>query len=136
MNSELTQVPTPEWMLSLFEAIDTLDTSESSGFQIFADDVVMQFGPQTARGIEAVKQFFLTLDGPFITKHVVHKVFQFDRAFMMQGGATLRKNGEPKKASFSAAPLFNLFWFNETGLVSRYGVDFPPDLAKQSGLAG
>ncbi len=39
MASELVKIDTPEWMLDLFKAIDTLDFSDGSGFEIFADDI-------------------------------------------------------------------------------------------------
>jgi len=134
MENKLTAIAAPEWMLRLFQSIDELDFSEGSGFQIFAEDVVMQFGTETVKGLEAVKQFFVTLDAPFITEHRVDTVFQYDRAFVMQGSATLRKKNDPVGRTFEAAPLFNLLWFDDKGKVIRYVVDFPPDAAETSGL--
>ena len=119
-------------MLDLFKAIDTLDMSPSSGFKIFADDVVMQFGPKTFHGIEEVKNWFIKLDEPLITKHLVAKVFQFGDAYFMQGGAQIRKKSDSSGQMIDAAPVFNLFWLNGEGKVMRYVVDFPPQAAAAS----
>lgn len=134
MNGELTQIEAPDWLLRLFKSIDELDFSEGSGFEIFADDIVMQFGPETLNGIEAVRAFFIKLDAPFITKHIVDKAFQIGRTFMMQGKASLRKKDDLTGNTFQVSPLFNLLWFDENGKVIRYVVDFPPDAAEASGL--
>jgi hypothetical protein len=134
MADSFKQIDTPQWMLELFKSIDALDTSEDSGFRVFADDVTLQFGPKTAHGIDAVKKFFVELDAPFITRHFVEVVYQYGKAFFMQGSASLRKKGDPPEKSFQAAPLFNLLWFNDEGKVIRYVVDFPPEAAKSAGF--
>jgi hypothetical protein len=121
-------------MLDLFKSIDDLDTSEDSGFRIFADDIVLQFGPKTTRGLEDVKKFFIALDAPLITKHYVDVVYQYGNAYFMQGSASLRKKGAPEGDEMRAAPLFNLLWFNDEGKVIRYVVDFPPEAAKAAGF--
>ncbi|MEQ8854868.1 hypothetical protein [Gimesia sp.] len=121
-------------MLNLFKSIDDLDTSADSGFQIFADDVVLQFGPKTSHGLDEVKKFFVKLDAPFITKHYVDVVYQYGSAYFMQGSASLRKKGDSEGAEIRAAPLFNLLWFNSEGKVIRYVVDFPPEAAKDAGF--
>lgn len=134
MEQVFSKVDPPQWMLDLFKSIDELDTSEDSGFRIFSDDVVLQFGPKSASGIENVKKFFVELDAPFITKHYVDVVYQYGDAYFMQGSAELRKKGDPPEKTFAAAPLFNLLWFNKDGKVVRYVVDFPPDAAKSAGM--
>ena len=134
MADHLEKIETPQWMLDLFKAIDTLELSPDGGFSIFADDVTLQFGPKTTHGIEGVKKFFIELDAPFITQHFVDVVYQYGNAYFMQGSASLRKKGDPPEKSFQAAPLFNLLWFNDAGKVIRYVVDFPPDAAKSAGL--
>jgi hypothetical protein len=134
MSSSLTKIDTPQWMLDLFKAIDTLDMSEGSGFKIFADDIVMQFGPAKATGIEDVKKFFVKLDEPFITKHLVDQVFQYGNAYFMQGSAVLHKKSDPSGPELTAAPLFNLLWMNDEGKVIRYVVDFDPKAAADSGV--
>ena len=133
MAHRFTRIEPPAWMLELFKSIDDLDTSENSGFRIFADDVALQFGPKTAHGIEDVRKFFIELDAPFITKHLVDVVYQYGDAYFMQGSATLRKKDDPEGKEITAAPLFNLFWFNE-GKVIRYVVDFDPMAAKAAGI--
>jgi hypothetical protein len=134
MPDNFEKIETPQWMLELFKSIDELNTAEDSGFRIFADDITLQFGPKTAHGIEAVKQFFVELDAPFITRHFVDVVYQYGNAFFMQGSASLRKKGDPPEKSFQAAPLFNLLWFNDEDKVIRYVVDFPPEAAKAAGF--
>jgi hypothetical protein len=134
MTGNFTKIDTPQWMLDLFKSIDDLDLSDNSGFRIFANDIVLQFGPKAVHGIENVKKFFVELDAPFITKHYVNVVYQYETAYFMQGSASLRKKGDPPEKSFQAAPLFNLLWFNAEGKVIRYVVDFPPEAAKSAGL--
>ena len=132
MSDKLTEIETPQWMLDLFKAIDSLDMSATSGINILDQNIVMQFGPKTVHGLEDVKKFFVKLDEPFITKHLVARVFRFGDAYLMQGSAELRKKSDPSGPTISAAPLFNLLWFNEKGKVMRYVVDFPPQAAAQS----
>ena len=132
MTEKLTQIDTPAWMLDLFKAIDELDMSSTSGINVLDKNIVMQFGPKTVHGLEDVKKFFVKLDEPFITKHLVDRVFQFGDAFLMQGSAQLRKKDDPSGQMISAAPLFNLLWFNNNGKVMRYVVDFPPQAAAAS----
>jgi hypothetical protein len=131
---KLTEIETPEWMLDLFAAIDSLDMSGTSGINILDENIVMQFGPKTVHGLEDVKKFFVKLDEPFITKHLVDRVFQFGDAYLMQGSAKLRRKDDPSGQTLSAAPLFNLLWFNKDGKVMRYVVDFPPQAAAASGV--
>jgi len=132
MPVELKEIETPKWMLELFKSIDDLDMSDASGSRIFAKDICLQFGPKTVHGIEDVKKWFVKLDEPFITQHMVAHVFQFGRAYFMQGSAVMRKKGDAPDKSFEAAPLFNLLWFNEDGKMIRYVVDFPPEAAAAS----
>lgn len=134
MTDQFTKIETPQWMLDLFKSIDDLDVSEDSGFRIFADEVTLQFGPKTTHGIEDVKKFFVELDAPFVTQHFVDVVYQYGDAYFMQGSASLRKKGDPVEKTFSAAPLFNLLWFNKQGKVIRYVVDFPPEAAEEAGF--
>jgi hypothetical protein len=132
VSDKLTEIETPQWMLDLFKAIDSLDMSAASGINILDQNIVMQFGPKTVHGLEDVKKFFVKLDEHFITKHLVARVFRFGDAYLMQGSAELRKKSDPSGPTISAAPLFNLLWFNEKGKVMRYVVDFPPQAAAQS----
>jgi hypothetical protein len=131
---KLTEIETPQWMLDLFAAIDSLDMSGTSGINILDENIVMQFGPKTVHGLEDVKKFFVKLDEPFITKHLVDRVFQFGDAYLMQCSAKLRRKDDPSGQTLSAAPLFNLLWFNKDGKVMRYVVDFPPQAAAASGV--
>lgn len=135
MSATLEEVAPPEWMLKLFKSIDALDFSPGSGFEVFSDDIDMQFGPSAVKGIEAVEKFFVKLDAPFITEHFVDKVLRYGNAFVMQGSASLRKKGDPVEKTFTAAPLFNLIWLNDEGKIIRYVVDFPPNAAEASGLS-
>jgi hypothetical protein len=133
MSDSFKEIDPPAWMLKLFASIDALDMSEGSGFEIFDDNIVMQFGPSGAKGIEDVKKFFVKLDEPFITKHLVDRVFQYGNAYFMQGSAQLRKKDDPSGPMLSAAPLFNILWMNDAGKIVRYVVDFDPAAAAKSG---
>jgi hypothetical protein len=133
MSNTFTEIQPPEWMLNLFKSIDALDLSAGSGFEIFDDHIVMQFGPSGATGIEDVKKFFVKLDEPFITKHLVDRVFQYGNAYFMQGSAELRRKNDPSGPMLSAAPLFNILWMNDAGKIIRYVVDFDPEAAAKSG---
>jgi hypothetical protein len=135
MSALMQPMEPPTWMLDLFKAIDALDISSSSGFSVFADDIEMQFGTKSVHGLEAVKKFFVELDAPFVTKHMVDGVWQIGSAVFMQGSADLRKKGDPNAKTIHAAPLFNLIWLNDKGKVVRYVVDFPPDAAKAAGVS-
>jgi hypothetical protein len=134
MSDSFREIDPPAWMLKLFASIDALDMSEGSGFEIFDDNIVMQFGPTGATGIEDVKKFFVKLDEPFITKHLVDRVFQYGNAYFMQGSAQLRKKDDPTGPMLSAAPLFNILWMNDAGKIIRYVVDFDPEAAAKSGV--
>jgi hypothetical protein len=134
MTDHFEKIATPQWMTALFASIDQLDTSKDSGFGIFADDITLQFGPKTIHGIEEVKKFFMELDAPWITKHLVDVVYRYGNAYFMQGSASLRSAQNPPEKSFQVAPLFNLLWFNEEGKVIRYVVDFPPQAVAAAGL--
>jgi hypothetical protein len=66
------------------------------------------------------------------SKHIVDRVFNYGNAYLMQGSAKLRKKGDASGATITAAPLFNLLWFNDDGKIMRYVVDFPPQAAAAS----
>ena len=134
MADKFTKIVAPEWMLDLFRSIDEMDTAEDSGFRVLADDVTLQFGSKSMRGIADVKKFFAEVDAPFITQHFVDVVYRHGTAYVMQGSASLRKNGEPPRKSVQAVPLFVLLWLNGEGEVTRYVVDFPPDAARAAGF--
>jgi len=134
MGDQFVKIATPEWMLDLFKSIDELDSGENSGFRILADDVTLQFGPKTVRGTADVKKFFTEVDVPFITQHFVDVVYRHGNAYLMQGSASLRKEGVPPRNSVQAVPLFSLLWLNREGEVIRYVVEFPPDAARAAGF--
>ena len=127
MDTLMNSVVTPQWMLDLFKAIDSLDTSPASGFAIFADDVEMVFGDHVMKGVAAVKAFFVKFDTPFKTKHNVTGVWQIGNAFVMQGSADMLKKGFGPETTFHMTPLFNVLWLNAQGKVERYVVTFPPE---------
>ena len=134
MPESFTEIDPPAWMLELFRSIDTLDMSEGAGFKIFDNNIDMQFGPSCVKGIENVKKFFIKLDEPIITKHIVDHVFKFGNAYFMQGSAQLRKKDDPSGPMLTAAPVFNIFWMNDDGKIIRYVVDFDPEAAASAGV--
>jgi hypothetical protein len=128
-------VPTPTWMLDLFKAIDTLDTSAETGFQnYYAADVDAAFGPQIIKGVDAVKKFLITLDEPFVTKHLVTTVNQIGNAVVMLGSADLTPKGAGPDKLTHVAPLINVFWLDGKGKIARWVVTFPKGMEK--GAAG
>jgi hypothetical protein len=131
MDEMMKLVETPQWMLDLFKAIDTLDMSPTSGFAVFADDIEMMFGDALVKGIADAKQFFVKLDAPFKTVHNVRAVWRIGNAFVMQGSADMLKKGAAPETTFHMSPLFNVLWLDEHGKVAQYVVTFPPD-AKQT----
>jgi hypothetical protein len=135
MPDELKQIETPQWMLDLFKAIDTLDTSEDGGFKIFDENITLCFGPiKTTVGRDACKKFFADLDGPFLTHHGVDVVYQHGDSYFMQGNATIRSPNDPPEKGFTVRPLYNIMWFNKEGKIMRYVVEFPPDAKEKAGL--
>jgi len=126
MDQTMKAVPTPQWMINFFKAIDTLDTSAKSGFQNFYDaDVDAAVGPQVLKGVDSIKKFLVDLDEPFVTVHNVTSVSQVGNAFVMLGSADLTKKGAPPASMLHVAPLINVFWLNDKGKIARWVVTFP-----------
>jgi len=124
-------IATPKWMLDLFKAVDALDTSPASGFQTYyAADVDAAFGPQSMKGVDAVKKFLVDLDEPFVSKHHVTSVSQVGNAYVMLGSADLTKKGAPASTMTHIAPLINVFWLDEKGKITRWVVTFPKGMEK------
>ena len=136
MSDTLAKIETPQWMLDLFKAIDTLDLSEGSGFKAMKDDIDLQFGPsERTQGIDNVKKWFAKLDGPFITEHIVDVVYSCagGTCYVMQGTAKIRKKDGAD--TFEVKPLMNIFWLDDADKkIVRYIVDFPPAIAKANGM--
>ena len=132
---QVEEIEAPQWMVDLFKSIDELDFSESSGFQIMADDIQMNFINQQLRGIDNVKAFFNKLDGGMVTKHYITTVLKIgDDCFIMKGTASLKEKGASDDTTMSVDPLMNLLWLNEDGKVARYIVDVAPSISSQAGL--
>jgi len=124
-------VPTPQWMLDLFTAIDALDTSDKTGYQYyFAEDVDAAFGTTVLKGREAVKNFLIQLDDPFVTKHLVTSIMQIDNCLTVLCSADLTKKGAPASSKLHVAPLVDIFWLDEKGKINRWVVTFPKGLEK------
>lgn len=127
MNTHMKKIEAPTWLPKLFQAIDTLDFSENSGFEILRDDIVMQFGQEKIIGLENAKAYFKKIDEPFITEHFIHDVYQVGNAIIMNGGARItEKQNLDNVISFDS--LLNILWLDENNLVERYVVDYPPEL--------
>jgi len=134
MDLQIEKVEPPRWMVGLFKAIDELDFSPSSGFNIMTDDIQMNFVNQQLRGIENVKAFFNKLDGPMITHHYITTVLKTGNCYIMKGTATLRKKGESEDHKMNLDPLMNILWLNEEGKVARYIVDVPPSISSKANI--
>ena len=126
-------VPTPQWMLDLFKAIDVLDTSPETGYQYyFAEDVDATFGPQVIKGRDAIRKFLIDLDEPFVTKHLVTSIMQIDNCLTVLCSADLTKKGAPHESKMHVAPLIDIFWLDDRGKIARWVVTFPKGLEKSA----
>jgi hypothetical protein len=134
MDLQIEKVEPPQWMVDLFKAIDELDFSPSSGFEILTDDIQMNFVNQQLSGIENVKTFFNKLDGPMITHHYITTVLKTGNCYIMKGTATLRKKGESEDHDMKLDPLMNILWLNGEGKVARYIVDVPPSISAKANI--
>jgi hypothetical protein len=135
MDTTWKSVPTPQWMLDLFKAIDALDTSDQSGYQnYFAEDVDAAFGTRVMNGREAVKQFLIELDKPFITKHLVTSIMQVDNCLAVLCSADMTPAGKPGAPMTHVAPLIDIFWLDAKGKIARWVVTMPKGIEK--GAAG
>jgi hypothetical protein len=134
MPADLQKIATPQWMLDVFKAIDTLDYSPSSGFSAFDENIYMNFNGQNVQGKENVKAFFAKLDTPFVTKHYVTTVWQTGKSYVAQGGATVRKREDSEEKTLHIDEGYNVFWMNAAGKVSAYIVTLPPGKGSQLGV--
>jgi hypothetical protein len=131
MDKVWTTVPTPQWMLDLFKAIDALDTSDTTGYQnYFAEDVDAAFGTRVINGREAVKKFLIELDQPFDTKHLVTAIQQVDNCLVVLCSADLTPKGVPGAKTTHVAPLVDIFWLDAKGKIARWVVTMPKGIEK------
>ncbi len=133
MDQTMKPIPTPQWMLDFFSAVDALDTPKFSS--LLAADMHEVFGEQVEHGVESVTKAFYALDADFVTKHSVTAVWQIENAFVMNGNCDLTKKGAGPEATTHLAPLINVFWLNDQGKIASHVVTFPP-AAKPAGYKG
>jgi len=99
--------PAPEWVLKFMNAIDTLEFDE--GFAPLTEDTDMFFGTAHVHGVEAIKAFFVKIDGPLI---ITHKILEFwatgDGVRLLRGEATMAKKTEPDRVV--RAPFMHIFY--------------------------
>jgi hypothetical protein len=133
MEQMMKAIATPQWMLAMFKAIDTLDLSPTGGFAAFDDNIYMNFHGAGVQGKDSVKQFFVKLDSPLTTEHFVTGVWQIGNAYIAQGHATVRGKKEPVEKTHHIEVGFNIFWLNEAGKVVTYIVSLPPGTGKVLG---
>ncbi|GEM81317.1 hypothetical protein [Vibrio superstes] len=127
MKTQMKKIEIPIWLPKLFQAIDSLDFSENSGFEILRDDIVMQFGQEMIVGIETAKAYFKKIDEPYITEHFIHDVYQVGSAIIMHGGAQITEKQNLDNV-IVVDTLLNILWLDENNRVERYVVDYPPEL--------
>jgi hypothetical protein len=132
--TDMKKIATPQWILAMFKAIDTLDMSPTGGFSVFDDNAHMNFNGESVQGKENVKAFFAKLDTPLITEHFVTGVWQAGNGYVVQGSATVRKKGDPVEKTLQIPNGFNLIWVNEAGKIVNLIVSRPPGKGKELGV--
>ncbi|MER7836603.1 nuclear transport factor 2 family protein [Streptomyces sp. NPDC096040] len=99
----------PDWVLEFMKAIDTLEFGD--GFAPLTEDTEMYFGTAHLHGAEAIKEFFVKIDGPL---DIAHEVLEFwtagDGVRLLRGEATMAKKSEPDQVV--RAPFMHIFYLD------------------------
>ena len=110
MNRTLTHLnQAPDWLLHLFDEIDELDFEDS--FDHFLPAAELQFGTAHIKGFPAIKDFFVTVDGPINIKHHVLDFWDGGNIKIMRGEATIPKKEGP--ATVVVPPLMNIPYMSD-----------------------
>jgi hypothetical protein len=97
----------PEWILKFMDAIDTLSFEE--GFAPLTEDTDMFFGTAHIHGVEAIKTFFVKIDGPLNIAHEVLEFWAADNGVrILRGESTMAKKSEPDRVL--RAPFTHIFY--------------------------
>jgi hypothetical protein len=90
--------------------IDTLEFGEAFA-TLFDQHTEMIFGTARVRGVEAMKDFFVTIDAPLITTHEAVQTWSVDDVLILRGEATVAKKSEPE--TVVRAPFTHIFYLDE-----------------------
>jgi hypothetical protein len=100
----------PGWISKLYEEIDSLEFG--SGFDCFTSETEMVFGTAHVKGTEAIKEFFIKIDGPLNSKHRVHEFWDSEGVKIVVGDAVISKKSAPEIVM--TPPLVNIFYMSDT----------------------
>jgi hypothetical protein len=107
MTNTAQAAPAPEWALKFMNAIDTLEFDE--GFAPLTEDTDMFFGTAHVHGVEAIKAFFVKIDGPLIINHEILEFWAAgDGVRLLRGEATMAKKTDPDRVV--RAPFMHIFY--------------------------
>ncbi|MFD7102037.1 nuclear transport factor 2 family protein [Streptomyces celluloflavus] len=101
-----TSAAPPTWVLQIMHEIDTLAFGE--GFARMTDETEMYFGTAHVVGVEAIKAFFVKIDGPLdITHEVVEYWTAAQGVHLLRGEATMAKKTAPD--AVVRAPFMHIY---------------------------
>lgn len=111
MTSTLTHLTSsPPWVLHLFDGVDELDFTDH--FDSFLPDAELQFGTAHVKGVPAMKEFLILVDGPVNMKHHILDFWDSGAIKILRGEATMAKKEEPE--TVIVAPFVNIFYMAES----------------------
>ncbi|WP_194897444.1 nuclear transport factor 2 family protein [Catenulispora pinisilvae] len=103
---------TAAWIDAYMREIDTLEFGEAFA-TLFDQYTEMIFGTARVRGVEAIKDFFVTIDAPLITTHETVQTWSVEDVVILRGEATVAKKSEPD--TVIRAPFTHIFYLDQNG---------------------
>ncbi|MFI0737564.1 nuclear transport factor 2 family protein [Streptomyces sp. NPDC021100] len=123
MTQPAAPVPVPRWVGQLLREIDALDFG--AGFARMTDDTEMFFGTAHVVGAEAIKAFFVTIDGPLHIDHTVLECWEApDGVLFLRGEATMAKKTDP--GTVVRAPFMHLYRLDDGGRIRTVHITAGP----------
>ncbi|MBS2533804.1 hypothetical protein KGQ20_13600 [Catenulispora sp. NF23] len=101
---------TTAWIDAYMREIDTLEFGEAFT-ELFDQNTEMIFGTARVRGVEAIKDFFVTIDAPLITTHETVQTWSVEDVVILRGEATVAKKAEPD--TVIRAPFTHIFYLDQ-----------------------
>lgn len=107
MTHTATAAAVPPWLRQIMREID--DLNFGAGFACMSGDTDMYFGTAHMHGVEAIKAFFVKIDGPL---NITHEILEFwtadDGVCLLRGEAVMAKKTEP--GTVVRAPFMHIFY--------------------------
>ena len=108
---------TPAWIDAYLREIDTLEFGEAFAGH-FDQHTEMIFGTARLHGVEAIKDFFVTIDTPLVTTHELVQFWSVDGVLILRGEATVARKSEPD--TVIRAPFTHIFSLDpDSGAAAR-----------------